>query len=171
MITSGKGDILIVSIARNLHNVHHLEKRSEGFLSFLRDSGKNKGRKITLNIPDTSADLLDKCLDKAFLANPLIETVFITGSRSYLIASYLEKKGLTSINLIGYDLTDQNIRFLKTGVTKFLIGQRPEEQTYKGIKKLIDYVSFHRVPEKIEYLPVDIVTSENVDCFVASSSQ
>jgi LacI family transcriptional regulator len=55
---------------------------------------------------------------------------------------------------------------MRKGITKFLIGQRPEEQTYKGIKKLIDYISFHKVPEKIEYLPVDIVTSENVDFFI-----
>jgi LacI family transcriptional regulator len=166
MITSAASDILIVSIAKNLHNIHHLEKRTEGFLSFLRDLGKNNGRKMTLNIPDTSKVVLENLLDKTFQENPSIETVFITGSRSYLIASYLEKKGLRSINLIGYDLTDQNVKYLKKGITKFLIGQRPEEQTYKGIKKLIDYVSFHKVPEKIEYLPVDIVTSENVDFFI-----
>jgi len=166
MITPETSDILIVSIAKNLHNNHHLEKRTEGFLSFLRESGKNKGRKIALNIPDTSADVLNNSLDEAFRENPSIESVFITGSLSHLIASYLERKGLKSINLIGYDLTDQNVKYLKKGITKFLIGQRPEEQTYKGIKKLIDYVSFHKVPEKIEYLPVDIVTSENVDFFI-----
>ena len=50
-----------------------------------------------------------------------------------------------------------------SGTTRFLIGQRPEEQTYKGIKKLFEYPSLNKLPDKIEYLPVDIVTSENVD--------
>ena len=58
------------------------------------------------------------------------------------------------------------MKYLKTGVTKFLIGQRPEEQTYKGIKKLFEFISMHKIPDKIEYLPVDIVTSENVDFFI-----
>jgi LacI family transcriptional regulator len=58
------------------------------------------------------------------------------------------------------------VKYLKSGITRFLIGQRPEEQTYKGIKKLFDFLSQHRMPDQIEYLPVDIVTSENVDFFI-----
>ena len=59
-----------------------------------------------------------------------------------------------------------NVKFLKSGITRFLIGQRPEEQIYKAVKKLFEFVSLHKVPDKIEYLPVDIVTSENVDFFL-----
>jgi LacI family transcriptional regulator len=68
--------------------------------------------------------------------------------------------------VIGYDLLDSNVRLLKSGSIRFLIGQRPEEQTYKGIKKLFEYLSLHKIPDKIEYLPVDIVTSENVEFFL-----
>jgi len=166
MITPEKSDLLIVTIARNIRNVHHLTNRTEGFLSYFRKSGKNKGKKIIINIPEPSSDDVKNSIDKALLDNPGIGSVFITGSRSYLIALYLEKRGLKSINLIGYDLLDLNVKFLKSGITRFLIGQRPEEQTYKGIKKLFEYLSLHKMPDKIEYLPVDIVTSENVDFFL-----
>ena len=166
IVTPEKSDILVVTIARNIRNVHHLTNRTEGFLSYFNKSGKNRGRKIILNIPDPSSDIVKRTMDKAFLEDPGIGSVFITGSRSYLIAVYLESKGLKSINLIGYDLLDSNVKFLKTGTTRFLIGQRPEEQTYKGIKKLFEYLSMHKMPDKIEYLPVDIVTSENVDFFL-----
>jgi len=166
MVTPLKSDVLVVTIARNIRNVHHLTNRTEGFLSYFRKSGKNKGKKIIINIPDPSSEDVKNSIDIAFLENPGIGSIFITGSRSYLIASYLEKKGLKSINLIGYDLLDSNVRFLKSGTTRFLIGQRPEEQTYKGIKKLFEYLSLHKIPDKIEYLPVDIVTSENVDFFL-----
>ena len=166
MITPENNDILVVNIAKNVHNVHHLEKRTEGFLSFFNNTGKNKGKKIILNIPDPLRKVIQSSIDDAFRLNPGISSIFITGSRSYLIAPYLEKKGINSINLIGYDLTDSNVKFLKSGITRFLIGQRPEEQTYKGIKKLFDYLSLHRMPDQIEYLPVDIVTSENVDFFI-----
>jgi LacI family transcriptional regulator len=166
MVTPEESDILVVTIARNIQNVHHLTHRTEGFLSYFQNPGKNKGKKIIINIPDPSSDIVKSAIDKAFLENPGIGSIFITCSRSYLIALYLEKKELRSINLIGYDLLDSNVMFLKSGTTRFLIGQRPEEQTYKGIKKLFEYLSLHKVPDKIEYLPVDIVTSENVDFFL-----
>jgi LacI family transcriptional regulator len=166
MVTPEESDILVVTIARNIRNVHHLTNRTEGFLSYFHKSGKNKGRKIILNIPDHSSDVVKRAIDKVFLENPGIGSIFITGSKSYLIALYLENKGLKSIDLIGYDLLDSNVRFLKSGTTRFLIGQRPEEQSYKGIKKLFEYLSLHKIPDKIEYLPVDIVTSENVDSFL-----
>jgi LacI family transcriptional regulator len=166
MITPKRSDILVVTIARNVQNVHHLTNRTEGFLSYFSKPGTNKGRKIILSVPDPTSEAVTWAIDKAFIDNPGIGSIFITGSRSYLIASYLEKKGLKSIDLIGYDLLDPNVIYLKSGITRFLIGQRPEEQTYKGIKKLFEYLSLHKIPDKIEYLPVDIVTSENVDFFL-----
>jgi LacI family transcriptional regulator len=166
LVTPEKSDILVVTIARNIRNVHHLTSRIEGYLSYFRKPGKNKGRKIIINIPDPSANDVKIALDKAFLENPGIRSIFLTGSKSYLIAQYLENRGLKSTDIIGYDLLDSNVRFLKSGSIRFLIGQRPEEQTYKGIKKLFEYLSLHKIPDKIEYLPVDIVTSENVDFFL-----
>jgi LacI family transcriptional regulator len=166
MITPAKSDLLVVTIAKNIRNVSHLTIRTEGFLSYFSKKARNTGKRITINIPDPSPNQVRNALDKAFLENPGIGSVFITGSRSYLIALYLEKKGLKSVDLIGYDLLDSNVEFLKSGITRFLIGQRPEEQTYKGIKKLFEYLSLHKIPDRIEYLPVDIVTSENVDFFL-----
>jgi LacI family transcriptional regulator len=166
MITPHKSDILVVTIARNIQNVHHLTNRTEGFLSYFKDRGKNSGQKIIINIPDPSSDTVQNAINKTLIEHPGIRSVFITGSRSYLIALYLVKKGLGSIDLIGYDLLESNVSFLKSGTVRFLIGQRPEEQTYKGIKKLFEYLSLHKIPDKIEYLPVDIVTSENVDFFI-----
>jgi LacI family transcriptional regulator len=165
MITPVNCDILIVSIAKNLRNVHHLDKRADGFMSYFKN-GRNEGKKIVLNIPDPSPGTIKKSIDNILNENPGIGSIFITGSRSYLIGSYLEKNRLKSINLIGYDLLDLNVKYLKSGITQFLIGQRPDEQIYKAIKKLFEYLSQNKVPEQIEYLPVDIITSENIDFFV-----
>lgn len=166
MVTPADKDILVVTIARNIQNVHHLTTRTEGFLSYFSKNGRNKGEKIIVNIPDPEMKVASKVLDKAIADNPGVGSIFLTGSRSYLIAQYLEKKSYSSINLVGYDLLDSNVTYLRKGIIRFLIGQRPEEQTYKGIKKLFEYLSLRKTPEKIEYLPVDIVTSENVDFFL-----
>ncbi|HNW57848.1 MAG TPA: LacI family DNA-binding transcriptional regulator [Bacteroidales bacterium] len=166
IVSSEKSDILVVNIAKNLRNVHHLNSRTQGFMSYFNESPGKKGKISIINIPDSSPESIKAAIDKEFEESSCIESIFITGSKSYLIASYLEKKGLGSIHLIGYDLLDMNVKYLKSGTTRFLIGQRPEEQTYKGIKKLFDFLSLNKIPEKIEYLPVDIVTSENVDFFI-----
>jgi LacI family transcriptional regulator len=166
LVTPEKSDIIVVSIAKNVQNTFHLNNRSQGFLSYFEKTGRNTGKKISLNIPDPSSESVRNALDKSFREFPEIKSIFITGSRSYLIAKYLEENHIKSVNLIGYDLLDINIKYLKSGTTKFLLGQRPEEQTYKGIKKLFEYLSLHKVPDKIEYLPVDIVTSENADFFL-----
>jgi LacI family transcriptional regulator len=166
MVTPESKDILVISIARNVQNVHHLNNRTLGFLSYFDISGHNKGKKILVNIPDPSYDSIKKAIDEIIDTNRAVKSIFITGSRSYQIAMYIEERGLKGINLIGYDLLDQNVKYLKSGVTRFLIGQRPEEQTYKAVKKLFEYLTMNKVPEKIEYLPVDIITSENVDHFL-----
>lgn len=166
MITPENKDILIINIARNIQNIHHLNNRTKGFLNYFRHSGKNRARKLKLNIPDTSSETVKTSLDRIFGKYPGIATVFITGSKSYKIASFLEASGLSGVNIIGYDLLEKNIEFLRSGIIKFLIGQRPDEQTYRAVKKLFEFLSFNRVPEKMEYLPTDIVTSENVTFFL-----
>jgi LacI family transcriptional regulator len=166
LVTPVNSDILVVNIVRNIQNVHHLNNRTRGFISYLDKSGTNKGKKLTVNIPEPTAYAIRSALDIVLKDNPGIGSIFISGSKSYLIARYLEEKGLKSINLIGYDLLENNVRSLKAGIIRFLIGQRPEEQTYKGIKKLFEFLALNKIPEKFEYLPVDIITSENVDFFI-----
>jgi LacI family transcriptional regulator len=171
MITPEKSDILIISIARNIDNVHHLSNRMKGFLNYFEKSGINKGRKIKITIPEPSSDTIKTEIDRAFIENPGIRSIFMSGSKSYLIASYLKDGGYKTISLIGYDLLDHNVVYLRSGIIRFLIGQRPEEQTYKAVKKLFEYLSLNKVPEKIEYLPVDIITSENIDFFLKQDTK
>lgn len=165
MINPKTGEILVANIARNINNVHHLNKRTNGFLSYFEKSGSYRGKIITINIPDPSSETINSEMGKALNKNPGISTIFVTGSKSHLIAAYLEKNISSAINLIGYDLLESNVKYMKAGITRFLLGQRPEEQSYKAVKKLFEFLSLGKIPEKIEYLPVDIITSENVDFF------
>jgi LacI family transcriptional regulator len=166
MVTPEKKDILIINITRNLQNVHHLNNRTQGFLSYFPESGRNKGNKINLSLSNTVRDDIKREIDKVLTVNPNIGSIFVSGSKSFKIADYIVSEGIRSVNLIGYDLLERNVAYLKSGIIKFLIGQRPEEQTYKGVRKLFEYLSLNRVPEKVEYLPVDVVTSENVKFFL-----
>jgi LacI family transcriptional regulator len=166
LVTPADKDILIINIARNIRNVHHLNKRTQGFLSYFPESGRNKGELISVSLVDSASESIKKDLLRIMDSHPQIGSIFVTGSRSFKIAEFLDSEGLDAVNLIGYDLLDRNIRHLLSGRINFLIGQRPEEQTYKGVRKLFEFLSMEKVPDKIEYLPVDIVTSENVKFFI-----
>jgi len=166
LVTPVNNDILIINIVRNLKNVQHLNIRTEGFLSYFSGSAKNKGTIIKLTISNPVTEIISKETGKALNKNPGIRTIFVTSSKSYLIADFIESEGIKSLNIIGYDLLERNVEHLRSGTIKFLIGQRPEEQAYKGIRKLFDFLSINKIPAKMEYLPVDIVTSENVDFFL-----
>lgn len=166
LLTQIDRDILVVNISKNIKNIHHLHNRTNGFLNYLQKSGLNRGEKITLTIPDSSDTMIRSEMDKVLIENPKISSVFVSGSKSYLIARYLDDRKIKSLNLTGYDLLEQNVDYLKLGAIKFLIGQRPEEQSYRAVKRLFDYLSLKKIPEKFEYIPIDIISSENVDFFI-----
>jgi LacI family transcriptional regulator len=56
----------------------------------------------------------------------------------------LETLQQTEINLLGYDLLEKNIEYLKKGVISYLIAQRPEKQIFCSVRdicnKLINYL-------------------------------
>ncbi|HEX2969047.1 MAG TPA: LacI family DNA-binding transcriptional regulator [Bacteroidales bacterium] len=166
LVTEPGKNILIVNIARNLTNVHHLKNRTKGFLGYLDDSGIKSAGTLSISIKEPTEKEVSSDMESVLSRHPETGSVFITGSKSYLIANYLKRCGRKDINIIGYDLLDENVSLLKEGIIKFLIGQRPEEQAYLGIKKLMDYLSMNKIPEKYQYLPVDIISSQNVDFFI-----
>jgi LacI family transcriptional regulator len=62
----------------------------------------------------------------------------------------------------GYDLVPANLRYLEKGVIGFLINQNPERQGYLGIRQLADFLVFRKTVAKLKFLPLDIVTLENL---------
>lgn len=154
------GDILIINLAKNLENVHHLNQRTQGFLSYFMDKGKNEGLKISIEIPKSDTEIIKEKLDSVIKKNKNIKAIFITGSKVYKIARYLINNELSDIILIGFDPIEQNIKYLNQGTINFLIGQHPQQQGFKAVKKLFEHVLLNHEIIKDEYLPVDIINQE-----------
>ncbi|WP_066629173.1 LacI family DNA-binding transcriptional regulator [Labilibacter marinus] len=156
-------DILIVNIAKNLENVQHLNLRNQGFQSYFMDAGDNNGLKISIEIPDTNPKVVKEKLDQVFKNNPNIGGVFVSSSRTFVIADYLQKNNRSNLFLVGYELFGKNSYFLQQRVINFLIGQRPMEQAEKTFRKLFDFMAHNAVPDKKDYQPIDIINTENMD--------
>ena len=157
-------NILVLKIAHKEGITHHLMKREEGFMNYFR-SVTSRMNIQSLEIETLIEDELDKTLEKVFSATPDINGIFVTNSRVHLVAEYLEKKKMDGVLLLGYDLIDKNLDYLEKGIIKFLIGQKPEEQGYKSVISLFNFLIANKSPEKINYSPIDIIMKENIDYY------
>lgn len=157
-----KGDkILIVNISKEIDSYHHLMRKEEGFRAYFKDH-KKKVRIIKTDItPDTDYASVSNRLTEVLSDQTDVKAIFVTNSRVFSVAQFLEKTNQEDIFLVGYDFLPQSIEYLKKEVIDFLICQKPQEQAYKGIMALYQSVVLNADIEATQYMPIDIITKEN----------
>jgi LacI family transcriptional regulator len=155
--------VLIVNISKQKQSFN-FKQIEAGFKQFFTDL-PNKSDCINLNIQDIDQESVELNLHKTFSKHPDIEAIFVSNSRVFAVADYLEKRGLKNIILVGYDFLKENQRHLKNGTINFLICHKPEEQGYKGIMSLYHSLALKLPVDKIYYMPIDIVTKENQEFY------
>lgn len=157
-----KGDkILIVNISKEIDSYHHLMRKEEGFRAYFKDH-KKKVKIIKTDItPDTDYASVSKKLTEVLREHTDVKAIFVTNSRVFSVAQFLEKTNQEDIFLVGYDFLPQSIEHLKKEVIDFLICQKPQEQAYKGVMALYQNVVLNADIEATQYMPIDIITKEN----------
>lgn len=143
---------------------NQISLRMSGFSSYvLEKKNSSKLHRAALEVGNTGHN--EKVIHQLLLQNPNIEGAVIISSRSFAAAEFFDKYKLSQIPLIGFDLLEENVRYLKKNVISYLIAQRPEEQGFKGIKALSDHILFKKPVSRINYTPIDILTQENIDFY------
>lgn len=138
-------------------------RREEGIHNFLSQiPGKFMFTHIDFD-PQNHASLLNF---KGQISKDEMKGIIVINSKAFEVATILNDLGIRNKNLIGYDLLPENIKYLKEGLISFLIAQRPEEQGYKGIMSLFNSLVVKSKVEKNNYLPIDILTGENIDYYL-----
>jgi LacI family transcriptional regulator len=85
-------------------------------------------------------------------------------SRIHTVVDCINTPYLEKLELIGFDSTPQNIKCLKDDSVSFLISQKPFEQGYESVRLMADFlISKKKVTNNKVFLPIDILTKENVD--------
>lgn len=158
--------ILIAHIDEDISNSAHLIRKEQGFNDYFKQHQLTDYHIIRAEL--SRADLSDfhRRLDTILAAHPDLRSIFITSSKAYAVAAYLEQKGITRINLIGYDLLPENIDYVNKGTIRFLINQNSKGQGYWGIYQLTHHLALKQTVSPIKYLPLDIVTKENIDYYI-----
>jgi LacI family transcriptional regulator len=158
--------ILILHFAKERDNMNHLVQREKGFYEYFNINKPDRKRKLlTMEIADpTNIESLEK-IKEVLLSNPDIQGIFVTNSQVYYVGRILEQIERVGIRLIGHDLINENIVFLKKGIVDFLICQRPEEQGYRAIITLFDHLVLKKEVKTENYTSIDIITKENLDYY------
>jgi LacI family transcriptional regulator len=165
-----KSEIFIINIISQLGGNSHILNREEGFKSYF--SSKENPTTHTLKTIDVNIlepENLDYVLKKHLgdtKPGCRNKGIFVTNSKVFHIAQWLEKNNLSFIKLVGYDLLEQNQYYLKRGTIDFLISQQPREQGYKSIMTLFNHLLMKKQIIKDQFLPIDIITKENIDFYI-----
>jgi LacI family transcriptional regulator len=150
---------------------NHIEERRHGFLDYFQND-----REFNISTYDVkgngNAQHFQKLLAKIIRENKNIQGIFVTNVLAHRIADQLKEHLLhKKIHLIGYDLVDENVEYLRDGTIDFLISQRPEIQGYRGVYSLYRHIVLKEsVQEKI-MMQLEIVTKENIDYYQLYGSE
>jgi LacI family transcriptional regulator len=154
-------DVAIVNMSARKDHYAHIISRERGFRSYFEEHSDRLAQLLTIDLNGAEDARLYEKLDETFKEFD-ISGLFVTNSRVYKVAEYLAGRGSMNIRLVGYDLLPESVDYLLRDYIDFLISQKPEDQAYKGLQTLFNLVAFNRVPEKLQYMPIDIITRENL---------
>ncbi len=160
----GQELVLFLNNQKNSPAEVQMQRRLKGFMQYLAAEHNNLTiHDVVLHKEDT--DINEKQLDTFFSEHPNASLGVVFNSRVYQVASYLQKKGQKLDALVGYDLLQKNVEYLKSGEVNYLIGQRPGLQGYCGIKALCNHVVFKKPVIPVKYMPIDVLMKENIEFY------
>lgn len=159
-----KGKILIFHFDEEISNSPHMQEKERGFKDYFSEHDVNAQTFETFNLIEAIENNVKTILNDS-LSKEYISGIFVTTSKTFEIARFL-KPELKSFPLIGYDLVDENVKYLNSRKIDFLINQNPKKQAFQGIHYLTDLLVFKKeIPSK-ELLPIDIITKENISTYL-----
>ncbi len=160
-------EILIIRTIRLAGTSNQTQRREEGFMAYFQEKGftdKYRFTHVKLSADNDAENL--KEMENIFKKSPHVGAAIMFNSRVYQVADILKKLKIKGIKLIGYDLSGGNVPALKNESVSFLIAQRPEDQGYQGIMALCNRLVFNKEIKRINYMPIDILTKENIDYYI-----
>ncbi len=162
MIIKAEGTVALIKV---LPEDTHILDRVNGFLSHCRKCPGMETLVYELNAHKNSG-LRNKLFERILSENPDLKGIFVSNACTHQIAEHIKLQKLSKrIHVIGYDLIEENVRFLRDGEIDFLISQQSERQGYEGLYALYRHVILNQAVEKNIMMQLDIVAKENVDYY------
>jgi LacI family transcriptional regulator len=160
-------ELLLISNLKYTHNFDLIQERSNGFRAFFKNKAGGSRVIHSLDIVNPKYENLAILLKEKLAKLPAVKAIFIDNSKAHWVARYLDENKISTIRLVGFDLIEQNIKYLQNGLIDFLLFDYAENQGEIGIQTLFEQiVKKNESPKKIN-MPIHIVTRENLDGFMS----
>jgi len=169
LMTSETRTLGVLHMEKEVENSEHMMQKQYGFNAFLDAQESSKIATVVDRIPWTSSKSVMKNAVKSFLASyPDLKGIFVTTSRIHYLVAALNSLRRDDLVIVGFDLIQENISALEKYEKIVLINQNPERQAYSGLMSLFEYLLNKKEVIKKQYLPLDIVTRENISTYIES---
>lgn len=159
-------EILAISNLKYAEHFELIQDRSNGFQSFFE--AKNHSDRIihSFEIINPKYEKLASMLEEKLVQFPKIKGIFIDNSKAHWVARFLNENSILNMKLVGFDLIDQNIRYLQNGTIEFILFDYAEKQGEMGIQILFDHVLKKKETTRQINMPIHLVTKENLQGFL-----
>ncbi len=160
------GTYAVLHVDEDVHESIHLLEKERGFREYF------DLKKLKVNIIDFILNPNDPLFNsklEQLLNEPSLRGIFVSTSKGTAVAaSFLEKHGKNDIRLVGYDMLEENLKFLETGVIDFLINQNPKRQAALGVDHLANFLMFKKSAPPNDLFPLEVITQQNVGSYLSS---
>jgi LacI family transcriptional regulator len=159
----------VLHIDEDIHDSLHLLEKEKGFREYFSSSsnGRAKSEILTFNLNPKDPSFESKLT--SLVQHENLKGIFVSTSKgSAVAASILESQGKRHIRLIGYDLLEENLKYLKAGTIDFLIHQNPKRQAFLSISHLVNHLMFKKSTPQEELFPLEVITEQNLGSYLNS---
>lgn len=164
---SEPGTFAVLHIDEDIHDSVHLLEKERGFRDFFKDRKKDGFRIVDFVLNPKDETFRERLRD--LLSDNELKGAFVSTSKGTSVAASLLKEfGKKNVRLIGYDLLEDNMRYLREGFIDFLINQNPKRQVNLGISHMINHLMFKRNAPETDLFPLEVITTENVNSYLGS---
>lgn len=139
-------------------------QRKTGFDNYFNENG-GTGRVHHQTFSVTDKEGNEAKFKDFFARYPEVRGAVVLSSRGSLVAECMSSCGIRDIRLVCLDNTESNIRSLKDGKIDYVICQRPINQGYLAVRSVIMHLLYASVEENPMFMPMDIMTKENIEFY------
>ena len=107
----------------------------------------------------------DNILESFFKQHPLVHHCITFNSKAHLVGEFLQRTNRRNIQIMGYDMVPKNEVCIRNGSISFLIAQHAYQQGYSSVDALYNAIVMKRAVNPVNYMPIEILTKENVDFY------
>ena len=88
-------------------------------------------------------------------------------SRVHIVAEYLEMRNIRDCRLVGFDVLEKNLYYMREGFIDILIAQHSDQQAASAISSIVETVVMSRpLPKRDYFTQMDILNKYNCDYYL-----